>query len=124
MNQFYIFGDSHCRCFTSLCKNIMCMPASSAKGLINKNSKTKSYQRIHEKILTLQPISNLLFFFGKVDMDFILNYKWNTEPLFKNYEEYIKKIVLDYILFIKNYSTKHNIFLCELPITHYPFIRF
>tara|TARA_Y100000389_G_scaffold192334_1_gene219642 strand:- start:493 stop:1182 length:690 start_codon:yes stop_codon:yes gene_type:complete len=117
MNNFYIFGDSHASCFQNF-NNVVSIPASSAKGLANKNSKTKTNITIVKLLKNIENNSNLIFFFGKVDMDFILNYKYNTQSNFENYEIFIIKIVHSYINFIKLNTLNQNVFICELPISH------
>lgn len=120
LDNFYVIGDSHARYFESF-KDVMVIRASSAKGLSNKNSTLNTNTQIIEKIKTIDNKSNIIFFFGKVDMDFILNYKYNTDDKYsdlENFPDYITEIVNSYINFIDTNCKDHEIFICELPINH------
>jgi len=116
--NYYVFGDSHSECFLNRHNfQVNYFRASSAKGLNNPNSINGVNQQILNIVNTLPNNSNLIFFFGKVDMDFILNYKYNTTNK-TDFNDYTIEIVYSYIEFIKNNITNHNIFVCEIPISH------
>lgn len=116
--MYFVFGDSHSRCFQSLFNdNVYSFSAASAKGLNNTNSISGVNKQIIEKLTSLPEKSNIIMFFGKVDLDFILNYKYNTTERI-DFNEYVKSITNSYIEFIKSNSFNKNIFICELPITH------
>ena len=76
--DFIIFGDSHSEYFQDTFEEVNKFNASSAKGLNNSNSKLKTNEIIINRLKNIKDNSNIIFFFGKVDMDFILNYKYNT----------------------------------------------
>jgi hypothetical protein len=116
-NNFYVFGDSHARCFSNIVNNLYFYPAASAKGLSNSNSISKTNQSIISILNALPEKTNIIFFFGKVDLDFILNYKYNLN-IEIDFNKYILDIVNSYIDFIKINTIDKNVFLCELPITH------
>jgi hypothetical protein len=90
-------------------------PAASARGLSNINSSTQANKMIRETI-SGNTYKNYLMFFGKVDIDFILNHMYNKYPNF-DIETYIKNIVLGYINFVKSLNIS-NVYLCELPLGH------
>jgi len=96
METFYVFGDSHSECFNGVCKKVYTFHAASAKGLSNVNSLSQTHEKICLELNNInileENIPNILFFFGKVDMDFTLNYKYNTEPNM-NFHDYIINIV-------------------------------
>ena len=56
-------------------------------------------------------------FFGKVDLDFVINYKYNTTQ-FINFKEYILDVANLYIEFVKLNTLNKKVYICELPITH------
>lgn len=117
-SMYVVFGDSHANCFlTTFPNNVHSFIASSAKGLNNVNSKSGVNKKIVEHLAALPDDTNILFFFGKVDLDFILNYKYNTVDSL-DYSEYILSIVHSYIEFVKENTSKKNVYLCELPIPH------
>lgn len=116
--MYYIFGDSHAKCFLNLFpNNVYSYPASSAKGLHNTHSKSGVNNKIIDIIASLPEESNIIMFFGKVDLDFITNYKYNTTKI-EDYKEYIISTVYSYIEFIKSNTLNKNVYICELPITH------
>ena len=116
-NKISVFGSSSARSFKSLFPNTFVFSASTAKGLNNPNSQSKVNKKICSKLKSLQKGSNVIFFFGAVDLNFITNYKYNLIDKF-NCEKYIIKSANHYINFIKK-NTKHlNIFICEVPISH------
>jgi hypothetical protein len=116
--MYFVFGDSHSACFNKVFpKNVHSYPAASAKGLNNPNSKSGVNKQIIEKISSLPEKSNIIMFFGKVDLDFIVNYKYNTSEII-DYTEYVLSIVNSYIEFIKLNMVNKNVYVCELPITH------
>lgn len=69
---YHVFGDSHSECFLTIqsCK-VHSFIASSARGLSNKQSTNGVNAKIADIIRTLPVDVNILFFFGKVDLDFI-----------------------------------------------------
>jgi hypothetical protein len=116
--ETYVFGDSHAVCFTNIYLNkVHSYRASSAKGLNNKDSISGVNNQIAEIITSLPENSNIIMFFGKVDLDFIMNYKYNSITQF-DYNEYIISIANSYVEFIKSVSLNKNVYICELPITH------
>jgi hypothetical protein len=121
MDTFYVFGDSHSLCFDGICKKVHAFHASSAKGLSNINSLSQTNEKICLELNNInileKNIPNILFFFGKVDMDFTLNYKYNADPNM-NFNDYIINIVNLYVNFIKKNAVNKNIYICELPIPH------
>jgi hypothetical protein len=117
MNSVTVFGDSHTLCFNGVCKNVSVFYAASAKGLSNEHSFTQTNQKICTELNNIEDGSNVLFFFGKVDMDFVLNYKYDTNPEI-NFIDYTIDIVNSYINFIKKSAANKNVYICELPICH------
>lgn len=117
--DFIIFGDSHSEYFQGTFEEVNKYDASSAKGLNNNNSKSKTNEIIINKLKNIKDDSNIIFFFGKVDMDFILNYKYNTTNMnHVEFKKYLSNIVNSYINFIKANVGNKKIFVCELPILH------
>jgi hypothetical protein len=116
--MYFVFGDSHSRCFESVFKdNVYSFSAASAKGLNNTNSISGVNKQIIEKTTSLPEKSNIIMFFGKVDLDFVINYKYNTTTrIILN--EYVISVANSYIEFVKSNIVNKNIFICELPITH------
>lgn len=116
--NYFVFGDSHSACFESAFPtNVYVYPASSAKGLSNPYSKSGVNTQIIEKISLLADNSNIVLFFGKVDLDFVVNYKYNTTQIV-NVKEYVLSIANSYIEVVKLNTLNKNVFICELPITH------
>ena len=76
---------------------------------------TRTNQNI-KKCITENPTKNYVFYFGKVDIDFILNYKYNTDPQFDAYK-YVDSIIDNYFTFLKSLSVS-SIFILELPVSH------
>jgi hypothetical protein len=116
-NKISVFGSSSARSFESLFPNTFVFPTSTAKGLNNPNSQSKVNKNIYCKIKSLQKSSNVIFFFGAVDLNFVTNYKYNLIDKF-NCEKYIIKSANHYINFIKKNTNHLNIFICEVPISH------
>ena len=117
--DYIIFGDSHSEYFQDTFEEVNKFNASSAKGLNNSNSKLKTNEIIVNRLKNIKDNSNIVFFFGKVDMDFILNYKYNTTNMnHLEFKKYLGMIVDSYIKFIKNNDKNKKIFICELPILH------
>ena len=114
MDDFVCFGDSHSFCFDKIMKTHY-FPASSARGLNNNNSLTGTNKTI-KTIIEGSKYKNYIFFFGKVDIDFILNHMINKHDNF-DIEEYINKTVIGYIDYVKTLNIS-NIHVCELPIGH------
>lgn len=114
MNNFIVFGDSHSRCFSSVIETHS-FSASSAKGLNNINSLSNTNSKIRE-IVQANKSKDFIFFFGKVDIDFILNHMYNKDR-FLNLSEYLKIIADTYISFIEGLNIK-NVYICEIPIPH------
>ena len=115
---YHVFGDSHSECFLTIqsCK-VHSFIASSARGLSNKQSTNGVNAKIADIIRTLPPDVNILFFFGKVDLDFILNYKYNTVADI-DLEKYVVSCANLYIQFIFEHHGGRQTFVCELPISH------
>lgn len=120
MEEYYIFGDSHSHCFRTKFKNVLTFRASSARGLVNKKSTTGTNKLIINKIKTIDAQSKLVFLFGKVDMDFILNYKYNHDDKYKSgdFNKYIIDTVQSYIQFIADNVVNMHIYVCELSMPH------
>ena len=114
MERYIVFGDSHARCFSDKIKTYS-FSSSSAKGLNNSNSLSKTNIEI-KQIIDLNKAMFFIFFFGKVDIDFILNHMYNKNS-YLDLQEYTKNIVDNYISFIIGLNIK-NIFICEIPIPH------
>lgn len=117
MNKFYVFGDSHSLCFKGVVKKVYYYHASSAKGLSNKKSESGTNEKVCKLLKNIEKGANVLFYFGKVDMDFVLNYKYNVN-LKIDYNNYIIEIVRLYVNFIKNNAINKKVYICELPIPH------
>jgi hypothetical protein len=116
LHNYIVFGDSHSGCFSSVIQTHT-FSASSAKGLTNQNSASQTNSKIR-LIVESNKDKKFIFFFGKVDMDFILNHKYNLDIHF-NMSEYVKTIVINYTEFIKSLGiTPENAYICELPIPH------
>lgn len=114
MEDFICFGDSHSQCFEKTITNYY-FPASSAKGLANCNSATNANGTI-KRITQNNKAKNYIFFFGKVDMDFILNHMYNKHDEF-DAEAYVDTIVKGYVQFIHSLDLI-KVYVCELPIGH------
>lgn len=114
-NSYIVFGDSNASCFRSFINNIHSFPMSSAKGLGNPNSKTYTNNKIKYECYAKQ-YNGYIFYFGKVDIDFILTHIINTRPTV-NLNEYLDKILINYQCFIKELNI-NNVYICELPISH------
>jgi hypothetical protein len=114
MDDFVCFGDSHSFCFDKIMKTHY-FPASSARGLNNNNSLTGTNKTI-KTISEGSKYKKHIFFFGKVDIDFILNHMINKHDDF-DIPAYINTTVSGYINFIKTLNTT-NIYVCELPVGH------
>ena len=112
-----MFGDSHARNFRrSLPVNSF--RASSARGLSNIKSKTGVGQKIRECLKSVDIETNVIFYFGKVDLDFISNYKYNSHDLnLDELSEYLAETVEIYINYIKSTMVK-NVMVFEPPVIH------
>src|SRR5688572_18893713 len=87
-------------------------PGASARGLNNSNSLLKTREKIIEKVESHKSEDNhFLFYFGKVDIDFITNHKYNTNPDL-DLEHYISECALSYVNFILSLNIK-NTWICE-----------
>lgn len=111
-----VFGSSSARCFESLITNTHVYSGSTAKGLNNPNSQSKVNKNIQLKLKSLQKGTNVIFFFGSVDINFILNYNHNLNNQF-NFKKYTIKCSVEYINYIKKNTNHLNILICELPIS-------
>lgn len=114
MEDFVCFGDSHSFCFEKIMKTHY-FPASSARGLNNINSLSGTNNTI-KAVIEENKNKKYIFFFGKVDIDFILNHMINKHDNF-DIETYINNTVIGYINFIKTLNIT-NTYICELPIGH------
>jgi hypothetical protein len=114
MDDFVCFGDSHSFCFDKIMKTHY-FPASSARGLSNENSLTGTNKTI-KSIIEESKYKKYIFFFGKVDIDFILNHMINKHDDL-DIKDYLNKTATGYIDFIKALNIT-NIHVCELPIGH------
>lgn len=112
--NFIVFGDSHSWCFRSFIQNTNSFPASSAKGLGNPSSRLGVNNKIKNACAT--KYSGYIFYFGKVDMDFILTHILNTNPD-TDFKQYLDAIIYNYINFIKGLCLE-NVYICELAINH------
>jgi len=117
METFYVFGDSHTLCFNSVCRKVYTYYAASAKGLSNPNSSSHTNQHIFSELNNIPDESNILFFYGKVDMDFIFNYKYNRNSDI-NLHDYTIDVANLYINFIKSCTKNKHVYVCELPVSH------
>jgi len=113
-NNFIVFGDSHAGCFSSFNNNTRTYHGSSAKGLGNLISISGTNQKI--TIECNNKYYGYIFLFGKVDMDFVLTYIYNTRRNL-DFKKYIDNIVYNYIDYIKGLCLE-NVFLCEIAISH------
>jgi len=114
-NRFIVFGDSNAGCFHKFIKNVQIFAMASAKGLGNPFSKTFTNNKIKYEC-SINKYSGHIFYFGKVDIEFILTHVLNTRPNI-DLQEYIEKILLNYQCFIKELN-KNSIYICELPTSH------
>ncbi len=112
-----VFGSSSARCFESLITNTYVYPGSTAKGLYNPNSQSKANKNIRLKLKSLQKGTYVIFLFGGVEMNFIINYNHNLNDQF-NFEKYIIKCSVKDINFIKKNTNHFNVLICEVPISH------
>jgi len=116
MDEMVCFGDSHSFCFDKIMKTHY-FPASSARGLNNQNSLSGTNKTI--KAITAESnYKKHIFFFGKVDIDFILNHMINKHDDF-DIDDYINTTVSGYINYIKTLNIR-NVYICELPVGHLP----
>ena len=109
-----IFGDSHSRCFNNFYyknKYINIFSGATAKGLNNKNSISQTNKKI-KNIINNKNDDILIFFFGRVDIDFIVHYKM---MLNQNIDEYINEIIKSYFNFINSLNKKNIIILGIYP---------
>ena len=119
MNNYCVIGDSHSECFYKFTNQLYVFAASSAKGLNNINSYSKTAIKIIDILKNKNIYQNIIFLFGKVDIDFVLNYKYNKNELNQsNYKNYLLEIVNSYVNFIKKHKSRYNVCVCELPIPH------
>lgn len=117
MHNMIAIGDSHCECaFKNTTIPYHRFIAASARGLSNKNSRSQTNSKIID-IIHENPDKSVIFFFGKVDMDFIINYKYNENDGI-NMETFVTETVDKYIGFISTLNITKNVFLCELPVPH------
>jgi hypothetical protein len=117
MNGWICFGDSHAFCFDSVMETHY-FPASSARGLRNIYSVSKANDRMRRIISNNKTASKYIFFFGKVDIDFIINHHFNRVDNF-NISEFIDNTVGGYVDFIKSLPIKPTqVHICELPVGH------
>lgn len=117
-NSTYImFGDSHSRAFMRTFKTNW-FRASSARGLCNKESRTKIGPKIHDMLSSINDDTNVIFYFGKVDLDFIINYKYNSQDSsLAELSEHITETADMYINYIKSTGMR-NILVFEPPVVH------
>ena len=80
--KFTIFGSSSACCFENLFPNTYKYQASTAKGLNNINSRSNVNEKICNIIDLLSENSDIIFFFGEVDLSFVINYKFNKNNKF------------------------------------------
>jgi len=117
--EYIVFSDSHGRLFREALNETQThvFPACSAKGLGNKNSKLGVNKKILELINKKYNINPLIYMFGKVDLDFVSNYKYNINKSFDR-DEFIKKSVDSYISFLQTTSKERDIYVCEPYLCH------
>jgi len=110
------FGDSHAFCFVDHC-DVQYYPGASARGLSNMKSTSETNSLIRE-LVGFKGVRKYIFFFGKVDIDFILNHKYN---LFENFDatKFITETVSGYMEFVKSLNIA-QVYICELPLGHFP----
>ena len=112
-----MFGDSHARNFRRSFP-VNSFIASSARGLSNIKSKTGVGQKIRECLKSVDIETNVIFYFGKVDLDFISNYKYNSHDLnLDELSEYLAETAEIYINYIKSTMVK-NVMVFEPPVIH------
>ena len=80
-----IFGDSHSECFQNEhCANnnivTHVFSSSSALGLSNPNARKQTGNKILEILKTVPKTTKIMFYYGKVDLEFVLNNKLNADP--------------------------------------------
>lgn len=118
--DWVVFGDSHAsRTFLPALGGKQChsFPACSAKGLGNKNSKLRVNEQILDLIHEKYATNPLIFIFGKVDLDFVSNYKFNNEQTFIPNTFIIESIDL-YISFLQTIPKTNKIYVCEPYLPH------
>ena len=113
--SIYCIGDSHIEHIVKACGGGLLSPGSSARGLGNLNS-VSGVNRLIIDTTNNTKYKGYLFLFGKVDIDFILNYKYNIENK-TEFEEYLNESVERYIKFVKNLNIT-NVIICEITISH------
>lgn len=118
-SEYIVFSDSHGRLFREIFPESQThvFPACSAKGLGNKNSKLKVNRKILDHIHKKYTSNPLIFMFGKVDLDFVSNYKYNVDKLF-DINLFIEKSVDSYINFLNTIPKKNKIYVCEPYLCH------
>lgn len=111
------FGDSHSRCFEHYVDVVHYFTACSAKGLNNPNSTLNVGRKIKNITANNYTASATIFLFGKVDLDFVMNYKFNDD---KNFcpKEFIQESVDSYTRFLKKLPIKNQLYVCEPTIPH------
>lgn len=113
--SFVAFGDSHSQCFKPFIQKTHSFPASSAKGLGNTSSLSGTGEKI--RVICKEKLyKGYIFYFGKVDIDFILTHVLNTKPD-TDFKGYLDTIANNYIAFIKSLCIE-NVYICELTINH------
>lgn len=93
-------GDSHILCFEHTKEPMIEISGSSIHGLINPNSKSGARNSILTKISTEQ-YKNIVFMFGKVDLEWVYPYKKTLNPNF-DINEWIHTVTREYKQFLSD----------------------
>lgn len=110
-NRFCLIGNSHTDQFDeNKLIDILYGYGASICGLLNKNSVLKLSDRILE-YQQKNPTKILVFFLGQTDIEFIYYFKSARQNEKLNINDFIDKLVEDYIYFIKNNITNKCVVL-------------
>lgn len=122
----HVFGDSHTNAFKYV--NLVTVEmivhdysAASALGLGNPNSRSGVNKKIMEVINSVSSLDGLyFFFFGKVDLDFVIPFKLNSdEPL--DLDQAIARSVTSYFSFLRKVEElvdAEHIYICGIHPPH------
>ena len=120
MSNLIVFGDSHAQTYPddpSIRTDNF--PGCSALGLGNPASRRQAGSTIRNIIKDTPSTSILAFNFGKVDIDFILNKKYNTnlETTIEDCIDQIPRMVSQYVSFLRSIRT-HDVHVLGLYEPH------
>jgi len=120
-----IFGDSHAECFKNQNCELMnitthVFTSSSALGLSNPNARKQTGNKILEILKTVPKTTKIMFYYGKVDVDFVLNNKLNADPNLSVEDMWalIPSQVERYINFVRPLSREWHVCVMGLFVTH------